>query len=492
MPALGWPLDDVHEYQDRTYPEWHRWVWQALLYSLIFVAPISILLPSTSFSPTEEQGTISKPAGKSRWQRCPGCLFPSPEETRKERSPILLPCAMNPRLGEPPGHPVSYASNGYLTVAVRGGMNQQRKGIVNAVLLAYLLNATLVVPEFEQHAFWQQTLQFGDLFDVDTFIAGVQYDVRVIKSLPKQLKNVTPASIWLDDRSSLVDERQMVDLFLGPLLSVGVVRVTGWHVQPQEVLAPHLQRVRCRANFHALVFVPRIQRLANALVTELRRTGPYAAVHMRFEADWLYHRGCQLNETSLRTYMYRRPGEPGYKEACPLTPGELASLLKLIGVTAARPVFLAGSAIEFAPVEAPFLTQFPLSVRRDSLMNLLLEQGKLDLLGEKLKPLDGAAIDHIIATESDIMVEADSESNWGHVVAGERFYRFKKGQRTLLLTVNELKPLVEQGEGQEGDLTTRLHLMEMDFRQRGCVDRLGLSTCSPLDCVCEESLCRPP
>ncbi|KAK2981161.1 hypothetical protein RJ640_024384 [Escallonia rubra] len=43
----------------------------------------------------------------------------------------------------------------YLIVEANGGLNQQRSSICNAVAVAGLLNATLIIPRFEFHNVWR-------------------------------------------------------------------------------------------------------------------------------------------------------------------------------------------------------------------------------------------------------------------------------------------------------------------------------------------------
>lgn len=76
-------------------------------------------------------------------------------------------------------------SNGYLLIATSGGLNQQRTGITDAVVVARILNATLVVPSLDHHSFWKDESDFADIFDVDWFISSLAKDVRIVKRVPE-------------------------------------------------------------------------------------------------------------------------------------------------------------------------------------------------------------------------------------------------------------------------------------------------------------------
>eukprot|EP00271_Cylindrocystis_brebissonii_P018472 TRINITY_DN5249_c0_g1_i1.p1 TRINITY_DN5249_c0_g1~~TRINITY_DN5249_c0_g1_i1.p1 ORF type:complete len:523 (+),score=63.76 TRINITY_DN5249_c0_g1_i1:236-1804(+) len=412
-----------------------------------------------------------------------------------------LPCSLQPIVGEYPGHANSYDSNGYLMVSVMGGINQQRKGIVNAVLLAYVLNATLVVPTLEQHKYWQQAMHFRELYDEQHFIDTVKEDIKIVRELPTSLSEKLTRILQLDrvlkwhvnatsnvtsirgfDEAMLMNAEQMVDKFLPILKAEGVLQVTGWHVQPLEILAPHLQRVRCRANFHAIKFVPEIQRVAKLVLDLLRRGGPAFTLHLRFESDWVDHYGCRFNSKTLLTENYRVGLH--HHDHCLLTPGEIALVLKAVGVSSNTTIFLAGSDVHQSSVSMPpFRKLFPKATRRGPLLRRLMEN-KEHNIDRKFVLEMGWAIDHIVCAESDIMVAADGESNWAHVVTGERFYYRNPNKETLLISVEDIKPLVERKRVRLVDVRRKMQELRLDFIRRGCLHEKGLSFCSPLDCLC--------
>ncbi|GJN40661.1 hypothetical protein PR202_gb29917 [Eleusine coracana subsp. coracana] len=57
--------------------------------------------------------------------------------------------------------------------------------ICNAVVVARIMNATLVLPELDTNSFWHDESNFVDIYDVPHFIKTLKYDVRIVTSVPK-------------------------------------------------------------------------------------------------------------------------------------------------------------------------------------------------------------------------------------------------------------------------------------------------------------------
>jgi len=74
----------------------------------------------------------------------------------------------------------------YLAIATSGGLNQQRTGIVDAVVAARILNATLVIPKLDQKSYWKDASDFSNIFDVDWFMSFLSKDVKIIEKLPQK------------------------------------------------------------------------------------------------------------------------------------------------------------------------------------------------------------------------------------------------------------------------------------------------------------------
>ncbi|XP_044422724.1 O-fucosyltransferase 6 [Triticum aestivum] len=60
--------------------------------------------------------------------------------------------------------------------------------IIDVVVAARILNATLVVPKLDQTSFWKAAGFFNDfaeIFNADWFISFLSKDVRIVNGLPK-------------------------------------------------------------------------------------------------------------------------------------------------------------------------------------------------------------------------------------------------------------------------------------------------------------------
>ncbi|KAF4404480.1 hypothetical protein G4B88_005866, partial [Cannabis sativa] len=120
-----------------------------------------------------------------------------------------------------------------------------------------------------------------------------------------------------------------------------------------------LQKLRCRVNYRALKFTPKIEETGKKIVEFLRRNGPFVVLHLRYEMDMLAFsscsEGCNTNEieelTKLR-YVY-----PWWKQKeidsvkkrkmdeCPLIPEETALTLRALDIDPAMQIYIAAGNI---------------------------------------------------------------------------------------------------------------------------------------------------
>jgi len=75
-------------------------------------------------------------------------------------------------------------TSGFIFIHAEGGLNQQRIAICNAVAIAKIMNATLILPVLKQDQIWKDQTKFEDIFDVDHFINYLKDDVRIVRDIP--------------------------------------------------------------------------------------------------------------------------------------------------------------------------------------------------------------------------------------------------------------------------------------------------------------------
>lgn len=394
---------------------------------------------------------------------------PEPKDLWDEpylRASFWKPCA-DQRGWEP-----SEGNNGYIMVSANGGINQQRVAVCNAVAVARLLNATLVLPHFLFSSVWKDTSQFGDIYQEDHFIDSLKPDVRIVKELPKELQ-----SLDLDAIGSVVTDADIVKeakpgfyrKYILPILHLNrVVHFVGFGNRLASDPIPfELQRLRCRCNFHALRFVPKIQETGALLVKRMRqnvtRMGPldnyllgpfakpkkkgrrghatkasrYLALHLRFEIDMVAHSLCEFGggeEESRELEAYRKLHFPALSELkkskklpspavqrsegfCPLMPEETVLMLAALGFNRGTHIYLAGSHIYGGKSRLAVLTTlFPNLVTKENLLS-----------SQEIEPFMNfssqlAALDFIACTAADLFAMTDSGSQFSSLISGYRVY----------------------------------------------------------------------
>lgn len=394
---------------------------------------------------------------------------PEPKDLWMEpyvRASSWTPCA-HMRDWEP-----SEGKNGYIMVTANGGINQQRVAVCNAVAVARLLNATLVLPKFMYSTVWTDTSQFDDIYQEEHFINYLKPDIRIVKELPKELQ-----SLDLEAIGSVVTDIDVVkeakpSFYLKHILPIlhlnRVVHFVGFGNRlASDPVPSQLQRLRCRCNFHALKFVPKIQEAGGLLIQRMRQNdtglghldhylvGPFAksevkgqkdraakkssylALHLRFEIDMVAHSLCEYGggeEERRELEAYRAihfpalmelmkmkkmpsPAELRSEGLCPLMPEETSLMLAALGFNRQSHIFLAGAHVYGGKSRlAALTTLFPNLVTKENLLSPTEIQPFANFSSQL------AALDFIVCTAADVFAMTDSGSQFSSLVAGYRIY----------------------------------------------------------------------
>ncbi|KAL6982617.1 O-fucosyltransferase 16 [Sarracenia purpurea var. burkii] len=318
-------------------------------------------------------------------------------------------------------------SNRYLLIATSGGLNQQRTGIIDAVVVARILNATLVVPKLDQKSFWKDASNFSDIFDVDWFISHLLKDVKIIKELPRRSGKIwTPYTMRVPRKCSA---RCYQNRVLPNLLKKHAVQLNKFDYRLSNKLDTDLQKLRCRVNFHALKFTDPIIEMGEKLVHRMRiRSKHYIALHLRFEPDMLAFSGCYYGggdkerkelgaiRKRWKTLHNINPDRGRRQGKCPLTPEEVGLMLRALGYGKDIHIYVAsGEVYGGEETLAPLKALFPNFYSKDTLASK-----------EELEPFSAfssrmAALDFIVCDESDVFV-TNNNGNMARILAGRRRY----------------------------------------------------------------------
>ncbi|XP_057769142.1 O-fucosyltransferase 6 isoform X2 [Salvia miltiorrhiza] len=343
----------------------------------------------------------------------------------------------------------------YLLIATSGGLNQQRTGIVDAVVSAYILNATLVVPKLDQKSFWKDASNFSEIFNVEWFIKYLARDVRIVPQLPETAGKVITTRAprkcnkkCYETRILPIYHRKRVCacLFLHftsldcvnaecflvfGLHQVQAVQLTKFDYRLSNRLDMDLQKLRCRVNYHALRFTAPILDMGVKLSQRMRmkmKTNHYVALHLRFEPDMLAFSGCyygggvkEMKELGAirkrwKTLHTKNPEKERRHGKCPLTPEEVGLMLRALGYGNDVHIYVAsGEVYGGEETLAPLKALFP-NIHTKETLATKEELAQFQPYSSRM-----AALDFVVCDESDVFV-ANNNGNMAKILAGKRRY----------------------------------------------------------------------
>ncbi|KAL3624100.1 O-fucosyltransferase 27 [Castilleja foliolosa] len=268
---------------------------------------------------------------------------------------------------------VAPASNGFVFVRIRGGFHEIRNSICDVVVIARLLNATLVIPEIQSttssKGISTEFKSFAYLYSEDQFIAALVDDIKIVKTLPNDLKgarrkkeipsfkvpNSASPYFYLHHVLPVLHKHSVVELVVpdGGCLQAQL---------PQNL--EEYQKLRCRVAYNALRFRQEVQELGTKILYRIRASGrPFIAYDPGMTRDALAYHGCaelfQDVHTELiqhkRAWMIKRgivkgnltvdSAERRLNGLCPLMPEEIGMLLRAYGYSWDTIIYLSGGEV---------------------------------------------------------------------------------------------------------------------------------------------------
>ncbi|KAG6510636.1 hypothetical protein ZIOFF_028664 [Zingiber officinale] len=324
-----------------------------------------------------------------------------------------------------------------------------KRTICDMVMVARLLNLTLVVPELDKNSFWADPSNFDDIFDVRHFITSLKDEVHIIKKLPKSISRNTSSHFLMMRPVSWSDERYYLQKILPLFNKFNVIQFNKTDARLANNLAFELQKLRCRVNYHSLKFTPQIMTLGNKLLHILRGKGSFVALHLRYEMDMLAFSGCThgCSEKEVEELKSLRYAYPWWREKeidsvakrlqglCPLTPEETTLILKALGFDKDTVIYIASGEIYGGEERLSVLrAEFPNLVKKETLLH------PKDLHQFQNHSSQMAALDYMVSLESDIFIPTYN-GNMAKLVEGHR--RYLDFRKTMLLNRRKLVELLD-------------------------------------------------
>ncbi|KAE8660740.1 anthocyanin 5-aromatic acyltransferase-like [Hibiscus syriacus] len=314
--------------------------------------------------------------------------------------------------------------------AVFGVQRRQRNQIVDAVVIARILGAALVVPILQVNLIWGDESEFSDIFDLCHFKRVLADDVRILSSLPSTHIKTRPVEEKLTPLD--VSPQWIRARYLKKIKKGGVLLLRGLDSRLSKDLHPDLQKLRCKVAVEALKFAPPILELGNKLARRMQSNGPYLALHLRIEKDVWVRTGCLPrlskeydeiihNERRRHPELLTARSNMTYHERklaglCPLNAFEVTRLLKALGApTSTRIYWAGGEPLGGKEALSPLTREFPHFYNKED----LALPGELEPFAHKASSM--AAIDYIVSAESDIFMPSHG-GNMGHAIQGHRAY----------------------------------------------------------------------
>ncbi|CAI0587240.1 unnamed protein product [Linum tenue] len=358
----------------------------------------------------------------------------------------------------------SSGSSGYLIVNANGGLNQQRSAICNAVAVAGLLNAVLVIPQFDFNHVWKDPSEFGDIYDPDHFISVLEKHVKVVKALPDEVMRKYDYNMT-SIHTIRVPPWAPANYYMGQIYPVlrehGVLRFAPFANRLAMSVPAHIQLLRCITNYKALRYASPVSTLAEKLVNRMvekstRNGGKYVSVHLRFEEDMVSFSCCIYDGGAAEKYELASFREAEWKEKfkrkdrevnpglnridgkCPLTPLEVGLLLRGMGFDNSTSIYIASGKIYQAERHLkPLLKMFPLLYFKETLAT-----------AEELAPFKGyssrlAALDYTVCLYSEVFVTTQG-GNFPHFLMGHRRFLFNGHAKTIKPDKRKLVVLLQE------------------------------------------------
>ncbi|GJZ18676.1 O-fucosyltransferase 6-like protein, partial [Tanacetum coccineum] len=257
-----------------------------------------------------------------------------------------------------------------------------------------------------------------DIFDVDWFISYLKKDINIVKELP------TVDGKFLHPYRTRVPRKCDLECYESRVLPLieknKVFMLTKFDYRLSNDLPMDLQKLRCRANYHALRYTEAIREMGKKLVERMRMKNMLAFSGCYFGGGDKERHELEQIRTRWETLPKRSPDKERRQGRCPLTPEEVGILLRALGYGEDVHIYVASGAIyKGENALFPLKQLFPNFHSKYTLTTQ-----------EELAPFASyssrmATLDFIISNKSDVFVTNNNGNMAKMLVGGRKYYGYK-------------------------------------------------------------------
>lgn len=290
-------------------------------------------------------------------------------------------------------------SKGYVTFSLTDGPEYHVSQVSDAVVVARYLGATLVVPDIRGKKL-EDKWSFGDIYDVEKFIASLDGVVKVVKELPSEISPRKISAVKVPNR---VTEEYISEHIEKIFKRSGSIRLATYFPSvnmKKSSASSDSDSVPCLAMFGTLELQPDISEVIESMIERLKTlgrksNGQFIAVDLRI--DMLGENGCQEASGSKSCY----------------TAQDVALFLRKIGFEKDATIYLTQPRWDNSLDDLKDL--FPKTYTKESIMPADKKTKFLNAASSEYEKV----IDFYVCSQSDIFVPAISGLFYSNV-AGKR------------------------------------------------------------------------
>ncbi|GAY58547.1 hypothetical protein CUMW_187810 [Citrus unshiu] len=290
-------------------------------------------------------------------------------------------------------------SRGYVTFSLTNGPEYHVSQIADAIVVARVLRATLVVPDIRGSKPGDER-KFEDVYDVNKFIRSLDGVVKVVKELPEEISFRNLAVVKVPNR---VTEDHIIENIQPIFKAKGNIRLATYFPSVnmrKSTEKSNADLVACLAMFGTLELQPDVNEVVDSMVERLRTLsrksdGRFIAVDLR--VDLLDNKGC--HEGNGRKSCYGAH--------------EIAVFLRKIGYDKDTTIYLTQSRWDSSLSVLKDI--FPKTYTKENIMPADKKEKFLDSADSEFEKV----IDFYLCSQSDAFVPAISGLFYANV-AGKR------------------------------------------------------------------------